>query len=186
MTTAGPNSGSSSAGTNWANLGNLYTEDGSYASRTSAAATFETLSVYGFDFSSIPDDASIDGVVGRAVRWALSSSTISDSSLYLRDTSGNSIGSNKAAGGYWSTTAGDAVTYGGASDGWGASLTPSIVKNANFGVNLVVGNNAGLARAARVDYVSLAVYYTNATGQPMVARARLVPGIRRPHGHAGW
>lgn len=29
-------------------------------------------------------------------------------------------------------------------------------------------------------------YVASGTGQPMVARARLVPGMRRPHGHQGW
>lgn len=35
--------------------------------------------------------------------------------------------------------------------------------------------------AAKLDIV-----YPDAAGQPTVARARLVPGMGRPHGHQGW
>jgi hypothetical protein len=46
-------------------------------------------------------------------------------------------------------------------------------------------------QARRVDVTTFyaEITYTpvaTGDGQPMVARARLVPGMRRPHGHQGW
>lgn len=32
----------------------------------------------------------------------------------------------------------------------------------------------------------LTINYTTGSGQPTAARARFVPGMRRPHGHQGW
>ena len=32
----------------------------------------------------------------------------------------------------------------------------------------------------------LTINYTTSSGQPTAARARFVPGMRRPHGHQGW
>jgi len=58
-------------------------------------------------------------------------------------------------------------------DVWGATLTPTIVNDPDFGVriwNTLTGN------AMRLDAVWLTVYYTGATGVKAVARSCGVVG----------
>ena len=64
----------------------------------------------------------------------------------------------------WPTT--DAsVTYGGAGNLWGATLTPAIINNTNFGVGIsVIGGNA----AMRIDHVTMRVFFTNENSPPTI------------------
>lgn len=70
---------------------------------------------------------------------------------------GVATGDNKATATTWPTVAGTA-SYGGAADGWNASLTPADVNAVNFGVQLSASANGG-ATTANVDFIQITVTY---------------------------
>lgn len=139
------------------------------------------LIVQGFDFSEIPDDAIVDGIISRlAIRDATDllqslSSESSGSSLSLADIVCTRLCfmalqhpllglSNDRAlfecieGPEWMT-----ILTGGAFDTWGyGSLRGSDLKRGEFGLSLVVGNDADVDESIiDVDGVELCVYYRN-------------------------
>jgi hypothetical protein len=152
---------------NWNDETNIYADDGNNASIT--AAQYDTddqsylLRAQGFDFSEIPDGATINGVTAVINTWYANGS-VSIDYCHLLDTSGNPVGDNHCATPVaLTTTDTDTVTEGGASDKWGNSLTDTWVKNANFGVALgfiATGDNADVF----VDYVTLEIDYTESSG----------------------
>lgn len=54
------------------------------------------------------------------------------------------------------------------------------------GLTFYIKNTQG--KSVDVSTLTLTITYTpgGGSGQPMIARARLVPGMRRPHGRQGW
>lgn len=181
MATAGPNSPSAASG--WSNSSNVYSSNNAYATWT--AGTGENTAVlkaqgYGF---AIPAGSIINGVTVVAEVKASASSSLYTDQMYLLDASGNATGTNKAdAGSYW--TASDANhTYGSSSDIWGCALTDTWINDADFGVALRAHNADVATRTASVDYISITIDYV-AGGQPMQARSRAVPYVRKSR--IGW
>ena len=78
----------------------------------------------------------------------------------LQDDAAALAGSSKSTSneGSISGTTKAVYTYGSTSDVWGATLTPAIVKNANFGVRLWFATSHDV----RIDYVTIAVEYATA------------------------
>lgn len=72
------------------------------------------------------------------------------------------------------TWADNSYSFTGLSVVWGSGLTVYVKNTQN--------------RSMAVTTVSITITYTPGAGggQPMVARARLVPGMRRAHGRQGW
>jgi hypothetical protein len=157
------------AASGWTQPQNAMTSDGVYSTVTLtvgilATATTNYLTATGFGFA-IPAAATICGVTVTVQhkRIDLALGAIVDNSVKL--VSGGSIGGTEHANSTdWPMTE-TTVTYGGAADTWGLSLTPSIVNNANFGVGvsatLTGGPLIALLLEAGIDYISMAITYTN-------------------------
>jgi len=110
----------------------------------------------GSDFGfSVPTDAVIVGIKLDMSRTKISGA-VSNSLLYLVDENGTNIGGSKhATNQEW--VGAQEVSYGGASDLWGATLTPAIVNSSNFGARLSVVC-AG-ASSCSVTWYKITVYY---------------------------
>ena len=110
-----------------------------------------------FDFSTIPNDATIAGVL---VRVEASEHSAGTEALLaqLQDETATLAGASKAQAneGAISGTAKAVYTYGSTSDVWSATLTPAIVKDADFGVRFWFTT----AHDVRIDYVTMAIEYT--------------------------
>lgn len=150
----------------WTNPQNVCADDATKASITSP--TFDSpdisyrLICWGFDLSAIPDGATIDGVFVEIDHCADPGEKGRDYRVQLWDGTWL-IGDNKAdTENDWP----DYTTikgYGGATDGWGASLTSSIVKSSGFGVVLsaqAYDTNTDIY----VDCIRMTVYYTPPEG----------------------
>lgn len=165
-----PSSGTNNASVGtvaWVNPGNITLDDGSAATIGGAAAAvtrYITGSSYGF---SVPTGATIDGVVVEAKKLAPNTAlggSISDNSVRLL-VGGTPSGTNKAIGGVWPNPSATYVTYGGAADAWGLSLTPADVNASNFGA--VVSGTIGSAAPGNegyIDTIRITVYYTGGAG----------------------
>lgn len=155
----GTNSG---AGTrNWSNTGNIGSSDNNRA--TCGALILGDITYYltatNFGFS-IPDDATIDGIVVEIEKSATGLlANVTDYSV--RIIKGGSIsGSNLAGSGSWPSSDAYSV-YGGASALWGLTWSPTDINSSNFGI-AVSANLGGVAvlPTARIDHIRISVYYT--------------------------
>ena len=181
MATAGPNSPSAASG--WTNSSNVYVQDSTYATNSvSAGSNSATLKAQGFGFA-LPTDCTLNGFTVVIWRRSAASTVIKDNSIRLLDSSGTATGSNKASGSYWPAS-NTSASYGSSSDVWGTTLTPTDVNSSNFGVQVIAHNDDSSSWTAYVDYVSVTVDYTDASGQPMQARSRLVPFVNKSR--IGW
>ena len=157
----------------WANTGSALAADNTGASVTAttydAGDQTELLVLKGFDFSSVPTNSTINGVVCAGKGWYVNS-IVSLDNITLLNTSGNPEGTNLCSGatinltGYGTGT--NLFTVGGTSNLWGNALTPTWIQDADFGVCL--GCWAGPTGGGNtnndvfVDYATLAVTYTEA------------------------
>lgn len=146
----------------WTSPGSITANDGTYASVT--ASTFDSgdqtfvLKAKGFDFSSIPAGATINGVTVRVEAHADSTSVGIDL-VQLLDTSGAKVGTNKSDTTQRLTTADAVYTWGGSTDLWGNALTLAWVQDPDFGV--AIGGHAYTANSQIfVDYVTVEIDYT--------------------------
>jgi len=118
-----------------------------------------------FDFSSdVPADAaSIDGVEVSFERAATATNSVTDSAVYLRDSSGQ-IGDNKATATYYLSYTDAYESHGGAADLWGANPSVAAVRDGStWGVEISCVNTHGTqARSALIDHVMMRVTYTEA------------------------
>lgn len=138
----------------WANPGNILADDGSVSSVVTFSQT-HYLIASGFGFS-VPAGAIILGITVKIEGYS-DFPPNPQLRTQLQDNNGSLIGNPIIT----QTMSGGAVytvyTYGGASDVWGASLTPTIVNDADFGVRMWVGSLSDV----RIDYVKIAVEFTN-------------------------
>lgn len=146
---------------------NIFSDDGSTAIVNAASydANDQTfvLKAYGFDFSSIPDGSTIDGVI-CVVNSYWSAGGASMDLLQLLNVSRAKVGTNQCSTPVvLSNSTSNLVTKGSSSDLWGNALTAAWVKDPDFGVAIGI-----LATAANtdveVDYVSLEIFYTAPVG----------------------
>ena len=153
----------------WLTPDNIGADDGSEAQIT--AATYDTndhsyrLRARNFGFS-IPDGATIDGIVVEIERRAFAGSA-QDQEVQLFDDAGSLVGDNKATATAWPSTAGVA-TYGSSSDDWNAGLTVTDLNSLTAGVALIVlatGNNTDIG----VDFMRMTVHYTEAPAEDKYA-----------------
>ena len=143
----------------WTNLGNIYISDDAWASSAVPATGYTTyVKVYDFDFSEIPDTATILGAYVRVQGHGQLASIIRVNNIYLLDTSGAAAGDNKGPASYFSISDTNR-DFGGSSDLWGNALTPAWVKHSNFGAILRLYNNAAKSYAGYIDHVQMGVVY---------------------------
>lgn len=153
-----PSTGENNAGigaTAWADPGNVVS-DNATDSICVAAASSQYLVARNFNFG-IATDATILGVTARIEASEHSGGTESLNAR-LQDDGGALVGSSKAN--TISGTAKAVYTYGGVADLWGATLTPAIVNDVDFGVRFWFTT----AHEVRVDYVTVAIEYQESGG----------------------
>lgn len=149
-----PGTGENNAGigaTAWTNPGNVVSDNATDAT-CAAGASSQYLIARNFGFT-VPSIATINGITVRVEASEHSGGTESLNAR-LQDDSAALIGSSKAN--TISGTGKSVYTYGGTADVWGATLTPTILNDADFGVRLWFTT----AHDVRVDFVTLAVEYT--------------------------
>jgi hypothetical protein len=136
----------------WTTPGNVVSDNGSNAS-VAVPSDYLVTSAYGF---TIPANATIVGVTVRVE----ATETGGGNSNYIPQlhsaTTPTLIGSAKTAVTVNGTTP-VVSSNGGASDLWGATLTPLIVNNAGFGVSIW---STDTGNTLSIDYVTIAIEYT--------------------------
>lgn len=153
----------SSVGTiTWTNPGNSTSSDNARAIATlDDLQISHYLKVTNFGFS-IPSNASIKGVTVEIEKSAQTASRIKDSEVKI--VKGGSIGTTNKADttNFWSTTDGYAP-YGGSSDLWGETWSPSDINSSNFGFVISAKKDeiAGAGIDARIDHARITVTYNN-------------------------
>jgi len=177
MTTTGPVSPTAAVNTNqgggavaWSGPTNVFASDDSRA--TAACGAFvgtQRLDVTGFDFSAIPDSATVDGIkveVEKSVTSTLGTPVDATVQLLL---AGIASGANKASGSTWPTT--DAYsTYGSAADKWSLSLTGANLKASGFGIRVAGSRGAGKGSTTfRIDHVRMTVDWTASAPAPVLS-----------------
>jgi hypothetical protein len=164
-----PGTGENNAGigaTAWSTPTNITSDDATDAT-CNAAASSQYLVARSFDFSVIPDNATIVGVLARVE--ASEHSTGTEPLLAQLQDAGGSLGGNSKSTsneGSISGTAKAVYTYGSTSDVWGATLTPAVVKDADFGARFWFTT----AHDVRIDFVTVAIEYIEAPGLRRVRR----------------
>lgn len=162
-TPVGPRVPTAATGTSWTTPTNVYQSDSAYASYNLAPnGSTTTLVASGFGFT-IPSTAVIRGVQVDIERHA-NNGSVRDSSVYLQK-SGAQAGSNYAKSGFFSNwpTSDSTATYGGSTDLWGTTLTPTDVNASNFGVRVVVSNGTSSTRTVYIDQIKVTITYTAET-----------------------
>ena len=151
----------------WVNPSFELTSDNNRASSTLSGTTntnYLNVNTFGF---SIPSNATIAGVTVTIEKRRSGGTTGNARDSVVSLVKGGVVtGDNKAdTTTNWGTS--DAVaTYGSASDGWTAGLTPSDVNASNFGLVLSAkGAAAGANRIAEVDNMNIQITYST----PIVA-----------------
>lgn len=145
----------------WDNLPTISKADGVYAESSGISTGFSTSpSIVAADMRlAIPSDATIQGVVVTMIRRARDGGDLVDATMRLR-WGGASKGDERADPSSW-TSSKKTITYGSETDVWGATLTPTVVNGADFGVvfaaKWIVGN-AGNDQAY-VDSIQMTVNY---------------------------
>jgi len=146
----------------WTDPTNIQAEAGYTYSGILASTYSDWLRASDFGFT-IPSTATIDGIKVEIYRAGSYTNKLKDSSLRLVDASGTNVGDDKASASYW-LTAPTTVAYGSDGDTWGASPTPAMVNDSDFGIRLSAANVDTENRVALVYWVKITVYYTEAGG----------------------
>jgi hypothetical protein len=148
-----------------------------------------TLFIEGLGFN-IPAGASILGISVRAYRGTNRANAVSDVTVKLLK-AGVATGNNKAAAGFWPQilwnayniplNGGISITYGGPTDLWGASWTPSDINNATFGVEFIAHQGSTKTTSAGITYqnrptqpVVVTVYYSAGTSLSGAVYAQVI------------
>lgn len=144
------------------------------------------LKATGFGFS-IPSGATINGIVVEVERKAsanTASNTIVDTSVRIVKGGALGVNDDKATAGGWPTT--DAyATYGGSTDLWLETWTPTDINATNFGAAIAAEEvcTGTTAVTASVDHIRITVSYTPAAAAPTETP---VSGTRSPSGSAAY
>jgi len=147
----------------WAGTSNIFSSDDSRAIVTLLCCG-QTTSNYlvGTNFGfSIASDSTIDGMV---VEWEKLRGAAGQTDLAVRIVKGGSIGTtDKSSADAW--PASDAYSsYGGTSDLWGLSWSPSDINASDFGAAIAVTQGGGASPA--VDHVRITIYFTSFVTPP--------------------
>ena len=147
----------------WSNITNIQNNknNGTYATATLYSIQQpSTIYVSNFGFS-IPTSATINGITVQINKYA--DGDITDADVYLVDNTGAHVGTNKNITAYfWAGINNAPQTYGGSSDLWGTTWTPSIINSNNFGLQLkgYWGGFTKFSFNVYVSWVKITVNYT--------------------------
>lgn len=147
---------------NWVSSNKVFADDNVSASsqfRIQTELEYTTLlTVTGFDFSAVPNDAVIKGIELKIKRRSFDGGSLIDRVVRLT-TSPTTLNYSKTTN--WSNTYG-VVSYGGTTDSWGTTLTPNQIKDPNFGVLFQVGRSTITGSSNQypeVDFFQISVTY---------------------------
>lgn len=147
----------------WSNPTNVFTSNDVRAEiALILSGTFHShfLKATNFGFA-IPAGATINGIVVQVER-SQTGTTINDGYACIVKTGTIITSVNKASATKWPTT--DTIaSYGSSSDLWGQSWTVADINASNFGFAVTAFNPSSTTSTARIDAISIIVYYT-ATG----------------------
>jgi alpha-tubulin suppressor-like RCC1 family protein len=164
--TTGPNNPSSAISSGggtvaWTSPTNVYASDNSRASVSLGKGVIsQYLQATGFGFT-IPTTATINGIQVDIERYA-NNTLIRDNSLKLIK-NGNISGDETADTATGWPSSDTYKSYGGNTDLWGLTWTPTDINSSNFGVALDIKNNktgSGATYIGYVDHIRITVYYT--------------------------
>lgn len=166
------NAGSSENTDAWVNPGNVGADDGTESQIT--AATFDSpdisqiLVASNFGFT-IPSDATISGIVVEIDRRDFAGAASDNRVQLAKGTAfANLVGNNKADTALdWPGTS-TVKSYGGTTDLWGATWTPTEINASSFAVFLSVQADAANTDVG-VDFIRVTVHYTGGTIQQSVS-----------------
>lgn len=152
---------------NWGPVssGTPYSDDGLYvhAAIGTGPDTSKGMRVSGFQFHTgaqeVPVGATINGVEFRINKYKSSTSSCDDEEVRLIDDNASPIGDNQADATGWSQTDSTVVTYGGASDLMGATLTAAIVRDSDFG--MAINTISNFFTDPRIDHVEMKIHFTS-------------------------
>lgn len=163
--------------TAWSNPGTISIDNATDAT-CNAGASSQYLVARNFDFSSIPDDAVIVGVIAEPEASEHSSGTES-LNAQLQDASGTLFGSSKST--TISGTGKSLYTYGSSTDVWGTTgLTGATVKDVDFGVRFWFTTSHDV----RVDYVRMQIYWKPNPTPALGAALAITEGVDALAGEA--
>jgi hypothetical protein len=163
--TSGTIASGGSGPTAWTNPNNASTSNNSYASQsifTPSFANTATLTFTNFG-AAVPSGATIDGIEITIERNAATAGRIKDLQVQLVK-GGTASGTDKADTSTTYGTTDSTITYGGASDLWGNTLTQSDVNATNFGIVFRATTNSSTITSCNVDAIRLKIYYTASGG----------------------
>ena len=147
----------------WNNITNIQnnTNNSTYAYATIITSQQpSTIYVRNFGFS-IPTSATINGITVQINKFA--DNDMTDESVFLVNNTGTAVGTNKKITAYfWPGNNTAPQTYGGSSDLWGTTWTPSIINSNNFGLHLKPywGSYTKFNFGVYVSWVKITVNYT--------------------------
>ena len=122
----------------WNNITNIQnnTNDGTYTYAVIITSQ-QPNTIYVRDFGfSIPTSATINGITVQINRYS-DINEMRDNAVYLVDNTETPVGDNKAdLNEFWPVAITNApITYGGSSDLWGTTWTPTIINSNKFGLH---------------------------------------------------
>jgi hypothetical protein len=162
----------------WTNPENATSSTNSWATLTTSSTTASNyLEVAQFGFA-IPAQATIVGIEAFIEKWGSggATGTVRDNSIRLVK-AGAATGTNYAATAVAWDTIERMSKYGSTSDRWGTTWTSAEINATDFGIAIAVqGNAAGANRIARVDHVTLNVYYTMGSDFVLAASSNITAG----------
>jgi len=147
----------------WTNPNNIKADDSTYAT---VALTGPWYSHYlcGTNYAfTIPAGSTIDGILLSVKRYqtAYVSSSLRDSEVRIfKSTSALTGSSNYFSASVWETSSAQWHDYGGPTDKWGLTWTPTEINNSSFGSTVTVTCQTGQG-TANVDAMEITIYYTS-------------------------
>lgn len=170
MASSGPNSpgtvandSSSVGGVAWSNTSFALTSNDQYATvliSPFGSSYFLKCTNFGF---SIPSGATINGVIVGVECWS-EQLLATDYNVNLVK-GGTPSGDNKAYNPDITTES--TITYGGISDLWGLTLTPTDINSSTFGAAWAgINSSPKFSSRIYIDTITITVYYTESTGSP--------------------
>lgn len=110
---------------------------------------------------NIPLDATILGIKANIIHNASFHDRIQDQEVKIIK-NGNIIDTNQASSAFWSddNEADTVASYGGETELWGETWTPSDINSPGFGLAIAVTNIGGGSRTARIDNISISITYS--------------------------
>lgn len=142
----------------WTNPTNITNDGTSEATRnlSNASKITDSLDAGGFNFSSIPPGATIDGIKVEIQRWQTGSGC-KDNAVHIFTTTKGLSTSNKANATVWPGTETPREYGTGETDKWGETWTRADLED---GFKIVMNTIGGSSGVARVDTMRVKIFFT--------------------------